>query len=123
MEAECLEKIHNELKRHKVQRKLSTMDNLHYRFRAAKHDGRRLQAASERNGRRWSGHFVWRNTTADFELFIASIGMSFVTGNNKGAFRYIMGKFEDFLSISSRENALRVTRLVNMLCRNLLAKI
>ncbi len=66
------------------------MDNLHYRFRAAKHDGRRLQAASERNGRRW------RNTTADFELFIASIGMSFVTGNNKGAFRYIMGKFEDF---------------------------
>ena len=99
------------------------MDNLHYRFRAAKHDGRRLQAASERNGRRWSGHFVWRSTTADFELFIASIGKSFVTGNNKGAFRYIMGKFEDFLSISSRENALRVTRLVNMLCRNLLAKI
>ena len=68
------------------------MDNLHYRFQAAKHDGRRLQAASERNGRRWSGHFVWRNTTADFELFIASIGMSFVTGNNKGAFRYIMGE-------------------------------
>ncbi len=89
------------------------MDNLHYRFRAAKHDGRRLQAASERNGRHWSGHFVWRNTTADFELFIASIGMSFVTGNNKGSFRYIMGKFEDFLSISSRENALRVTSLEN----------
>ncbi len=41
-----------------LMRKAAKMDNLHYRFQAAKHDGRRLQAASERNGRRWSGHFV-----------------------------------------------------------------
>ncbi len=56
-------------------------------------------------------------------LLHRSIDMSFVTENNKGDSRYIMGKFEDFLSFSSRENALRVTRLVNMLCRSLLAKI
>jgi hypothetical protein len=54
---------------------------------------------------------------ADFKLFIASID------HNKGAFRYILGKFVEFLSISGRKNALRVARLVNMPCRNLLVKI
>jgi hypothetical protein len=60
---------------------------------------------------------------ADFKLFIASIDTLFVMERNKGAFRYILGKFVEFLSISGRENALRVARLVNMPCRNLLAKI
>ena len=35
--------------------KLTIMDNSNYIFRAAKHDGRRLQGASKRNGRRGSG--------------------------------------------------------------------
>ena len=43
--------------------------------------------------------------------------------NIESAFFYILENFEEFLSISGRENALRVTRLVNILCRNLLAKI
>ena len=60
---------------------------------------------------------------ADFKLFIVSIDTFFVMERNKGAFRYILGKFVEFLSISGRENALRVARLVNMPCRNLLAKI
>ena len=41
----------------------------------------------------------------------------------EGAFFYILENFEEFLSISGRENALRVIHLVNILCRNLLAKI
>ena len=61
--------------------------------------------------------------TADFQLFIASIDTIYVAGNNKGIFCYIQAKFEEFLSIIARENASRVTRLVNMLCRNLLEKI
>ncbi len=76
------------------------MDNLHYRFRAAKHYGRRLQAASERNGRRWSGHFVWRNTTADFELFIASIGMSFVTEITRELFAILWGNLRIFCPLA-----------------------
>ena len=60
---------------------------------------------------------------ADFKLFIALIDTFFVMEHNNDAFRYILGKFVEFLSISGRENALRVARLVNMPCRNLLAKI
>ena len=36
---------------------------------------------------------------ADFKLFIASIDTCFVMEHNKGAFHYILGKFEEFLSI------------------------
>ena len=60
---------------------------------------------------------------ADFILFFASIEMVLVVENIKCAFCYILEKFCGFLSFRARENALRVTRLVNILCRNLLAKI
>ena len=60
---------------------------------------------------------------ADFTLFFASIETVFVVEHNRGAFRYILEKYEEFLLISGRENALRVTRLVNILCKSLLAKI
>ena len=60
---------------------------------------------------------------ADFILFFASIHSEFFVERIKGAFCYIVGNFEEFLSISGRENALRVTHLVNILGRNLLAKI
>ena len=60
---------------------------------------------------------------ADFTLFFASIETVFVVEHNRGAFRYILEKFEEFLLISGRENALRVIRLVNILCKSLLAKI
>jgi hypothetical protein len=36
---------------------------------------------------------------ADFKQFIASIDTCFVMEHNKGAFHYILGKFEEFLSI------------------------
>ena len=60
---------------------------------------------------------------ADFILFFASIEMVLVVENIKGACCYILEKCCGFFSISGRENALRVTRLVNILCRKLLAKI
>ena len=60
---------------------------------------------------------------ADFILFFASIDTGFFVEHIKGAFFYIVENFEEFLSICSRENALRVICLVNILCRNLLAKI
>ena len=60
---------------------------------------------------------------ADFIPFFASIDTGFFVEHIKGAFCYIVENFEEFLSICGRENALRVTCLVNILCRNLLAKI
>ena len=89
----------------------------------AKHDGTSLYVAFERNGRRMSGRFSLEQHMADFILFIASINTGFFMEHIKGAFFYILENFEEFLSISSRENALRVTRLVNILCKNSLAKI
>ena len=59
---------------------------------------------------------------ADFILFFASIDTGFFVEHIKNAFCYIVENFEEFLLISGRENALRVTCLVNILCRNLLAK-
>ena len=60
---------------------------------------------------------------ADFILFFASIDTRFFVELIKNAFCYIVENFEEFLLISGRENALRVTCLVNILCRNLLAEI
>jgi hypothetical protein len=62
-------------------------------------------------------------THGGFSTIFASIGTVFAVQQNKGAFRYTLEKFEDVLSINGRENALRVTRPVNILCRNVLAKI
>ena len=45
---------------------------------------------------------------ADFILFFASIHLEFFVEHIKGAFCYIVENFEEFLSISGRENALRV---------------
>ena len=56
-------------------------------------------------------------------LFFASINTKFFVERIKGASFCIVENFEEFLSISGRENALRVTCLVNILGRNLLAKI
>ena len=60
---------------------------------------------------------------ADFILVFASIDTGFFVEHIKGVFFYIVENFEEFLLISGRENALRVTCLVNILGRNLLAKI
>ena len=51
---------------------------------------------------------------ADFMLFFASIDTGFFVEHIKNAFCYIVENFEDFLLISGRENALRVTCLVNI---------
>ena len=59
---------------------------------------------------------------ADIILFFASIDTGFFVEHIKNAFCYIVENFEELLLISGRENALRVTSVVNILCRNLLAK-
>ena len=60
---------------------------------------------------------------AGFKLFIAPIDIFFLMELNKGAFCYILRKFEEFLSISGRENTSRVTRCQNVLCRICYGKI
>ena len=89
----------------------------------AKHDGRSLYVAFERNGRRMSRGFSLEQHMADFILFIASINTVFFVEHIEGAFFYILENFEEFLLISGRENALRVTRNVDIPCRNLHAII
>ena len=46
---------------------------------------------------------------ADFMLFFASIDPGFFVEHIKGAFCYSLENFEEFLSISDRENVLKVT--------------
>ena len=53
---------------------------------------------------------------ADFILFFASIDTGFFVEHIKNAFCYIVENFEEFLLISGRENALRVTSVVNISC-------
>ena len=65
----------------------------------AKHDGRSLYVAFERNGRRMSGRFSLEQHMADFILFIASINTGFC-GTYRGRLLYILENFEEFLSIS-----------------------
>ena len=79
--------------------------------------------AFERNGRRMSGRFSLEQHMADFILFIASIHTGFLWNISRALFFYVLENFEEFLSISGQENVLRETRLVNILWRNLLAKI
>ena len=89
----------------------------------AKRDGRSLYVAFERNGWRTSGRFSLEQHMADFILFIGSINMGFFVEHIEGAFFYTLENFGEFLLISGRENALRVTRNVDIPCRNLLAII
>ena len=88
----------------------------------AKHDDRSLYVAFERNGRCKSGDLVWRNTWRILYYFWFNQHGFFVE-HIEGANFYILENFEEFLSISGRENALRVTRNVDIPCGNLLAKI
>ena len=89
----------------------------------AKHDGRSLYVAFERNGRRMSGRFSLEQRMVDFILFIGSINTGFFVEHIEGAFFYILENFGEFLLISGREYALGVTRNVDIPCRNLLAII
>jgi hypothetical protein len=84
-----------------------------------------MLATSKRNGRRGSGRFCLEEHLADFKLFMASIDTFFVMEHNKGAFCYTRpGEIWGIsVHISGRENAFGVTRLANMPCRKLLAKI
>ena len=54
---------------------------------------------------------------ADFILFHTLIDTEFFVEHIKNAFCYIVENFEECLSNSDRENALRVTCLVNILGR------
>ena len=69
-----------------------------------------------------AGDLVWSNSWRIlYYLLHQSTQVS--CGTYRGRFFLYFGEFEEFLSISGRENALRVTCNVNVLCRNLLAKI
>ena len=70
-----------------------------------------------------AGDLVWSNRWRILYHFLHQSTRVFFVEHIKGAFCYIVRNFEEFLSIRGRENALRVTCFVNILCRNLLAKI
>ena len=88
----------------------------------AKHEGRSLYVAFERNGRCMRAILFGATHGGFYAIYCVNQHGVFVE-HIEGAFFYILENFEEFLSISGRENALRVSRLVNILCRNLLAKI
>ena len=66
-----------------------------------------------------AGDLVWRNTWRILYYLLVQSTREHI----EGAFFYILENFEEFLLISGRENALRVTRNVDIPCRNLLTII
>ena len=69
-----------------------------------------------------AGDLVWSNTWRILYYLLHQLTRFFVE-HVEGAFFYTLETFEEFLLISGRENALRVTRKVEIPCRNLLAII
>ena len=69
----------------------------------AKHDGRSLYVAFERNGRRKSGLFSLEQHMADFILFIASINTGFLWNISRALFSIFWRILRNFCSLAAEK--------------------
>ena len=69
----------------------------------AKHGGRSLYVALERNGRRMGGRFSLEQHMADFMLFIASVNTGFLWNISRVLFSIFWGILRNFCRLATEK--------------------